>query len=297
MVGSEVAELPERGAMVLSALGDQQAVPALVAAYRRPAIRDNMPRPTKAAGISDESLTARRQPAHEHATILVAMGLIGGRSATRTLLAVLKDRRASMERRTAAAESLAWSGDAKAIEALLAVATSSQEPIEGERDLRVYAATAAVHLASLGDSKKVRTVIATLVRRNPKNDGLKHAQEGLAMLDRCAGNLPCFAKALDEPSSGLVEAASFALVHAKDSPAALALLVETLTSVCDVPATLFQRRLVVLFAIRRLGDKSAAEALAKLDRFIERDEHCERLPGGRELLGETRITAAVLRHK
>ena len=43
--------------------------------------------------------------------------------------------------------------------------------------------------------------------------------------------------------------------------------------------------------------EAAAQALAKLDHFIERDEHCERLPGGRELLGETRITAAVLRHK
>ena len=111
------------------------------------------------------------------------------------------------------------------------------------------------------------------------------------------GDLPCLAKALGEPSSGLVEAAAFTLAHAKDRPAALALLVDALTSVCDVTATLFQRRLVVLFAIRRLGDKSAAQALAKLDHFIERDEHCERLPGGRELLGETRITAAVLRHK
>ena len=297
LVGSEVAKLPERGAMVLSAFGDQQSVPALVAAYRRPAIGDSTPKPANAESTADEALVARRQPTHEHATVLVALGLIGGSSATRTLLAVLKDKRASMERRTAAAESLAWSGDAKAIAALLAVATSSQKPIEGERDLRVYAATAAVHLASLGDSKTVRTVIDSLVRKNPRNDGLKHAQEGLAILERCSGDLPCLGKALGEPSSGLVEAAAFALAHSKDRPAALALLVGALTSVCDVTATLFQRRLVVLFAIRRLGDESSAEALATLDGFIERDEHCERLPGGRELLGETRITAAVLRHK
>jgi hypothetical protein len=67
--------------------------------------------------------------------------------------------------------------------------------------------------------------------------------------------------------------------------------------VCDVTATLFQRRLLVLFAIRRLGDESTAEALAKLDRFVECDEHWERLPGGRELLGKTRITASMLRRK
>ena len=77
----------------------------------------------------------------------------------------------------------------------------------------------------------------------------------------------------------------------------IVVLSATVSSPNHVTATLFQRRLVVLFAIRRLGDKSAVEALAKLDHFIERDEHCERLPGGRELLGETRITAAVLRHK
>jgi HEAT repeats len=269
--GSDEAKLPGRAAMVLSGLGDRKAVPALMAAYR--------------------------QVTHEHATILMALGLIGGTSATQILLEVLKDKRASMERRTAAAEALAWSGDAKAIAPLLAVATSSHEPIEGERDLRVYAATSAVHLASPGDSKKVRTVVDNLGRKNPKNDGLKHAQEGLAVLDRCAGDLPCLAKALDEPSSGLVEAAAFALAHAQDRQAALSLLVDGLTSVCDVTAPLFQRRLVVLFAIRRLGDQAEADRAAKLDRLIERDEYCERLPGARELLTEMRITVAVLRHK
>ena len=37
--------------------------------------------------------------------------------------------------------------------------------------------------------------------------------------------------------------------------------------------------------------------MEKLDKQIERDENATRIPGGRDLLGETRVTEAVIQNK
>jgi hypothetical protein len=49
-----------------------------------------------------------------------------------------------------------------------------------------------------------------------------------------------------------------------------------------------------------LGTLQDSDCLAKLDRMVERDDDSVRLPGAADaldLLGEERITAALLRHK
>jgi hypothetical protein len=53
----------------------------------------------------------------------------------------------------------------------------------------------------------------------------------------------------------------------------------------------------ILFALARLGTKDCKECLEKLDKQIERDEKAVRLPGARDLLGETRVTAAIIMNK
>ena len=53
----------------------------------------------------------------------------------------------------------------------------------------------------------------------------------------------------------------------------------------------------ILFALARLGTKDCKECVEKLDKQIERDEKAVRLPGARDLLGETRVTAAIIMNK
>ena len=53
----------------------------------------------------------------------------------------------------------------------------------------------------------------------------------------------------------------------------------------------------ILFALARLGTKDCKECIDKLDKQIERDEKAVRLPGARDLLGETRVTVAIIQNK
>jgi len=70
--------------------------------------------------------------------------------------------------------------------------------------------------------------------------------------------------------------------------------------VVTLPKWAFPRHRAVLFGLRRLGDKTSTECLAKLGRMIERDEDAVRLPGAADaldLLAEERITVALMRRK
>lgn len=180
---------------------------------------------------------------------------------------------------------------------LLTVATASPDPAGDEFDVRVYAITAALHLATGSDSKRVRQVLNRLLQRAPDSAGLKRAQDGLDTVEKCAGDLTCLGKALADPNPGVAKAAAFALGHAKDKRA-LGLLVDAIPPLCRVPESAFDPMLTIIFWIRRLGDRSATDALATLDGLIERAEDCGRaFPVARNLLGETRVTAAIVRRR
>ena len=146
----------------------------------------------------------------------------------------------------------------------------------------------------------LRKALDGLVRRDPSSEGLESAQEGLAAIEKCAGNLSCLAKILAEPAPGPAEAAAFALAYAKDRKAALELLVDGMSPIATLPKWAFPPYRAVLFGLRLLGDKTSTDCLAKLDRMIERDEDAVRLPGAvdaLDLLGEERITVALMRRK
>jgi hypothetical protein len=53
----------------------------------------------------------------------------------------------------------------------------------------------------------------------------------------------------------------------------------------------------ILYALTRLGSKSCKECVDKLDKQIERDEKATRIPGARDMLGETRVALAVIQNK
>ena len=52
-----------------------------------------------------------------------------------------------------------------------------------------------------------------------------------------------------------------------------------------------------LHALTRLAPKNCKECIDKLDKQIERDEKAVRIPGARDLLGETRVTEAIIQNR
>ncbi len=50
----------------------------------------------------------------------------------------------------------------------------------------------------------------------------------------------------------------------------------------------------ILFGLARLGTRECKDCLDKLDKQIAHDETAVRLPGARDLLGETRVTEAII---
>jgi hypothetical protein len=308
--------LRARAAIVLGDLGAAEAGPALVAAWRRLPILDKHEK-SPLQGDSDywPWVFRRDWVLKEGATILRELGRIADRTATNTLISVLKDKDALAAFRAVAARALVWTGEPRVISELLAVALSSkspprQTPDKGEPpiasgrtrdpDLRLVAVTAAVHLAPLDSGKKIGKALDGLVRRDPKSEGLKSAQEGLAAIEKCAGDLACLARILAEPASGPAEAAAFALAYATDKKAALEFLINGMRPVVTLPRWAFPRHHAVLFGLRRLGDKTSTDCLAKLDRIIAHDEDAVRLPSSDDaldLLAEERITAALMRRK
>ena len=55
--------------------------------------------------------------------------------------------------------------------------------------------------------------------------------------------------------------------------------------------------MALLYALTRLAPKNCKECIDKLDKQIERDEKAVRIPGARDLLGETRVTEAIIQNK
>ena len=50
-------------------------------------------------------------------------------------------------------------------------------------------------------------------------------------------------------------------------------------------------------SLARLATKDCAACIDKLDKQIERDEKAVRIPGARDLLGETRVTLAIIQNQ
>jgi hypothetical protein len=58
----------------------------------------------------------------------------------------------------------------------------------------------------------------------------------------------------------------------------------------------FPVHMALLYALTRLAPKGCKECVDKLDKQIERDEKAVRIPGARDLLGETRVTEAIIQN-
>jgi hypothetical protein len=77
----------------------------------------------------------------------------------------------------------------------------------------------------------------------------------------------------------------------------LPLLLAAMKPIAAMNAERFPVHQAILFSLSRLGTKDCAACVDKLEKQIERDEKAVRIPGARDLLGETRVTLAIIQNR
>jgi hypothetical protein len=74
-------------------------------------------------------------------------------------------------------------------------------------------------------------------------------------------------------------------------------LLNAMKPIAAMSAERFPVHQAILFSLSRLGTKDCATCVDKLEKQIERDEKAVRIPGARDLLGETRVTLAIIQNR
>jgi HEAT repeat protein len=265
--------VPHKAAILLGDLRARKAVPALTARLHQKARGD------------------------EHRSALIALGYIATPSAVDTILADLKDAKADPAERASAADALYLSGDRRAVPTLMDVAKNGNvKNSSGETaaDLRASAAIACARIAGKESYDAFKAMV----------DNEKAAQGVFGMaLDRmqvakdCGDDLACYGKTLNDPSWTRAEKAAFAIAFSGNAKQGLPLLLAALRPITTLAQDRYPVHQAILFGLARLGTKDCKDCIAKLDAQIEKDEKAVRLPGARDLLGETRVTEAIIQNQ
>jgi HEAT repeat protein len=264
--------VPHKAAILLGDLRAKSAVPALVNRLH-----------TKAKGS-------------EHLSALIALGYIASPAAVDAILSVLKDGKADPGERASAADALYLSGDRRAVPALLEVAKTGYVTVDGEKasDLR---ASAAIALARIAGKETFPAFKALVDKETEAQGAFGLALDRMLVAEECGDDLGCYGKKLQDPSWSRAEKAAFAIGFSGKSKEGIPLLLAAMKPITTMAQDRFPVHQAILFALGRLGDKDCAACFDKLEKQIERDEKAVRIPGARDLLGETRVTAAVLMNR
>ena len=123
------------------------------------------------------------------------------------------------------------------------------------------------------------------------------ALDRMQVANECDRDLSCYGKKLSDPSWERSEKAAFAIAFSGDSKKGVQLLLNAMKPITTMIPERYPVHQAILFALARLGTKDCKECIEKLAKQIERDEKAVRLPGARDLLGETRVTAAIIMNK
>jgi HEAT repeat protein len=264
--------VPHKAAIVLGDLRAKTAVPALIARLHQ------------------------KQKGGEHLAALIALGYIATPPAVDAILSVLKDGKADPGERASAADALYLSGDRRAVPTLLEVAKTGDVIVDGQKaaDLRASAAIALSRIAG----KETFATFKTLVDKEEAAQG----QFGLALdrmlvADECGDDVACYGKKLSDPSWTRAEKAAFAIGFSGDAKQGIPLLLAAMKPITTMQPDHYPVHQAILFSLARLANKDCTTCFDKLDKQIERDENATRIPGARDLLGETRVTKAVIENK
>ena len=179
---------------------------------------------------------------------------------------------------------------------LLEVAKSGYVMTGGQKasDLRASSAIALARIAG----KDTYEPFKSLAEKETAVQGVfGSALDRLQVANECDRDLGCYGKKLNDPSWERSEKAAFAIAFSGDSKKGVPLLLSAMKPITTMIPERYPVHQAILFALARLGTKDCKECIEKLDKQIERDEKAVRLPGARDLLGETRVTAAIIMNK
>jgi HEAT repeat protein len=264
--------VPHKAAILLGDLRAKTAVPALVARLHS------------------------KQKGGEHLAALIALGYIATPPAVDAILAVLKDGKADPGERASAADALYLSGDRRAVPVLLDVAKTGYVTVDGQKasDLR---ASAAIALSRIAGKETFATFKALADKETEAEGQFGLALDRMQVADECGEDVACYGKKLNDPSWTRAEKAAFAIGFSGDAKAGIPLLLGAMKPITTMTPEHYPVHQAILFSLARLANKDCTSCFEKLDKQIERDENATRIPGGRDLLGETRVTEAVIQNK
>jgi len=119
----------------------------------------------------------------------------------------------------------------------------------------------------------------------------------MQVANECSQDVACYGKKLNDPAWERAEKAAFAIAFSGNAKQGVPLLLSSMKPITTMVPERYPVHQAMLFALARLGTKDCKECIEKLDKQIERDEKAVRLPGARDLLGETRVTEAIILNK
>ncbi len=123
------------------------------------------------------------------------------------------------------------------------------------------------------------------------------ALDRMLVANECDRDVQCYGKKLLDPSWTRAEKAAFSIGFSGNAKDGLPLLLAALKPIAAMTAERFPVHQAILFSLSRLGTKDCAACIDKLEKQIERDEKAVRIPGARDLLGETRVTLAIIENR
>jgi HEAT repeat protein len=252
-------------------------------------------RAKKAVGALTERLHQKAR-GDEHRSALIALGYIATPAAVDAILANLKDAKVDPAERASAADALYLSGDRRAVPTLLEVAKSGYVKSGGEQasDLRASAAIALARIAG----PETYDAFKDLADKETAAAGVfGMALDRMQVAKECKDDINCYGKTLKDPSWTRAEKAAFAIAFSGNAKQGLPLLLGAMQPITAMAQDRYPVHQAILFGLTRLGTRDCKECIEKLNTQVAKDEKAVRLPGARDLLGETRVAEAIIENQ
>ncbi len=232
----------------------------------------------------------------EHKSILISLGFIGTKDAVDVLLGVLRDKKAEPTARQAAEDGIYLSGDRRAVPILMETAKNGYVVVGGQKasDLR---ANAAIDLARIAGAEQYDEFKALVDKEKEVQGVFGEALDRMQVAKECGDKIECYGKHLSDPSWPRAEKAAFWIGFSGNAKQGIPLLLAALKPVANLTQDRYPVQQAMLQSLARLATKNDKAVIEALEKQIERDENAVRLPGARDLLGEARVTLAVIQNK
>jgi HEAT repeat protein len=235
----------------------------------------------------------------EHKSILISLGFIGTKDAVDVLLGVLKDKKAEAPTRQAAEDGIYLSGDRRAVPILMATAKTGYVVVGGQKasDLRANAAIDLARIAGADEYDEFKPLAAKEMQGTEAPGPFGEALDRMQVAKECGDKIECYGKHLSDPAWPRAEKAAFWIGFSGNAKQGVPLLLSALKPVASLSQDRYPVQQALLQSLTRLATKNDKAVIEALEKQIERDENAVRLPGARDLLGETRVTLAVIQNQ